>query len=78
MVKYPNSKINSKFNKTNYKTDTISGLNTDSTTSADIRVSDINLSKHTFTTTVKDGRIDTFSSVHIKGKGGKERTFTIS
>ena len=37
-----------------------------------IKVSDINLSKHTFATTVKDGRIDTFSSVHIKGKGGKD------
>ena len=37
-----------------------------------IRVEDINLDKHIYTTTVKDGKIDTYSTVHIVGKGGKD------
>ena len=36
-----------------------------------IKAEDINLTKHIFTTTPKDGRIDTFSTVRIVGKGGK-------
>lgn len=37
-----------------------------------IKVKDINLDTHTYTTTAKDGRIDTYSTVHIVGKGGKD------
>lgn len=37
-----------------------------------LKVGDINLTSHSFATTVKDGRIDTFSTAYIKGKGGKE------
>ena len=37
-----------------------------------IKVKDINLDTHTYTTTAKDGRIDTYSTVHIIGKGGKD------
>ncbi len=37
-----------------------------------IKAEDINLDTHTYKTTVKDGRIDTFSTVHIVGKGGKD------
>jgi len=37
-----------------------------------IKAEDINLDTHTYTTTTKDGRIDTYSTVHIIGKGGKE------
>lgn len=37
-----------------------------------LKPSDINLSKHIYTTTKKDGRIDTFSTIHIIGKGGKD------
>ena len=36
-----------------------------------IKAEDINLSKHTFETTPKDGKIDTFNTVKIVGKGGK-------
>lgn len=36
-----------------------------------IKAEDINLSKHTFETTPKDGKIDTFNTVKIIGKGGK-------
>ena len=36
-----------------------------------IRVQDINLTEHKYTTTIKDNKIDTFSSIMIKGKGGK-------
>ena len=32
----------------------------------------INLDTHTYITTAKDGRIDTYSTVHIIGKGGKD------
>ena len=32
----------------------------------------VNLDTHTYTTTAKDGRIDTYSTVHIVGKGGKD------
>lgn len=37
-----------------------------------IKVEDINLTEHRYANTIKDGRIDTFSTVYIKGKGGKE------
>ena len=37
-----------------------------------IKAEDINLDKHIYTTTTKDGRIDTYSTVHIIGKGGKD------
>ncbi len=37
-----------------------------------IKVEDINLDKHIFKTTAKDGKIDTYSTVHIIGKGGKD------
>ena len=36
-----------------------------------IKAEDVNLSKHTFETTPKDGKIDTFNTVKIIGKGGK-------
>lgn len=36
-----------------------------------IKAEDINLSKHTFEITPKDGRIDTYNTVKIIGKGGK-------
>lgn len=36
-----------------------------------IKAEDINLSKHTFETTPKDGKIDTYSTIKIVGKGGK-------
>lgn len=36
-----------------------------------IRVEDINLNKHIFTSTIKDNRIDTYSTIKIIGKGGK-------
>ena len=36
-----------------------------------IKAKDVNLSKHTFETTPKDGKIDTFNTVKIIGKGGK-------
>ncbi len=36
-----------------------------------IRVEDINLSEHIYTTTTKDGKIDTYNTVKIIGKGGK-------
>ena len=38
----------------------------------DIKAEDVNLTTHKIETTVKDGKIDTFSTVHIKGKGGKD------
>ncbi len=37
-----------------------------------IKAEDINLTKHNFITTAKDGKIDTYLTVHIKGKGGKD------
>lgn len=37
-----------------------------------IKAEDINLDTHTYTTTIKEGRIDTYSTVHIIGKGGKD------
>ena len=37
-----------------------------------LKAEDINLDKHIYTTTVKDGKIDTYSTVHIIGKGGKD------
>lgn len=37
-----------------------------------LKAGDFNLTTHTYTTTTKDGRLDTFSSVYVKGKGGKE------
>ncbi len=37
-----------------------------------IKAEDVNLTTHKIETTVKDGKIDTFSTVHIKGKGGKD------
>lgn len=37
-----------------------------------LQVKDINLDTHTYITTAKDGRIDTYSTVHIIGKGGKD------
>ena len=36
-----------------------------------IKAENVNLSKHTFETTPKDGKIDTFNTVKIIGKGGK-------
>ena len=36
-----------------------------------IKAEDINLTKHTYTTTPKDGKIDTYNTVKIIGKGGK-------
>ena len=36
-----------------------------------IKAEDVNLSKHTFETTPKDGKIDTYNTVKIIGKGGK-------
>lgn len=36
-----------------------------------IKVEDINLSEHIYTTTTKDGKIDTYNTVKIIGKGGK-------
>ena len=36
-----------------------------------IKVSDINLSKHIYTTTIKDNKIDTYNTIKIIGKGGK-------
>ena len=37
-----------------------------------LKAGDINLDSHTYTTTTKDGKIDTYSTVHIVGKGGKD------
>ena len=36
-----------------------------------IKAEDINLTKHIYTTTTKDGKIDTYNTVKIIGKGGK-------
>ena len=36
-----------------------------------IKAEDVNLDKHTYETTTKDGKIDTFNTVKIIGKGGK-------
>lgn len=36
-----------------------------------IKAEDINLSKHIYTTTIKDNKIDTYNTVKIIGKGGK-------
>ena len=37
-----------------------------------LKAGDINLDSHTYATTTKDGKIDTYSTVHIIGKGGKD------
>ncbi|MBQ9097351.1 MAG: site-specific integrase [Clostridia bacterium] len=36
-----------------------------------IKAEDINITKHIYTTTTKDGKIDTYNTVKIIGKGGK-------